>query len=144
MQINYGNNLIEMSDEFSFNKGSPEKISDGINVYATVFSMENPDSQVFRKDIKGVTFYNCNLDNCIVPEGNTVVGGSQRRFKVQNDGNDWLIDELNNPLLPIDHKMFTKFRLPMPDPKDIPVQKVIEIINLKKVAEEKLAIINLK
>lgn len=105
-------------------------------IYQSCFSQETPDSDIF-KDVRRAIFIKCNLDNVLIPAGNTVIDCWQRRFKVQNDLNDWLIDVDNKPTMPIDHKIFTKFGLPIPDPKDIPSEKVREVIDLRKVAEAK-------
>jgi hypothetical protein len=51
------------------------------------------EKDIFPDDMTGVTFYNCNLDNVYVPPGNTVIGGSQRRIKVQNDWEDWILEK---------------------------------------------------
>lgn len=118
-----------------------EKIS-GI-VYASSFGNETSDNHIFPETISGVTFIKCNLDNVFIPSGNTIIDCSQRRFKVQNDGNDWLIDGMDKPTLPIDHNIFIKFNLPIPDPKDIPPKKVVETIDLKKVAMDKKAMLSI-
>lgn len=70
----------------------------GLTITGSCFSQETPDTEVFPPDMTEVTFINCNLDNCIIPDGNRIHGGSNRRFKCQNDGQDWLIDENNNPI----------------------------------------------
>ena len=106
-------------------------------IYGSVFSNETPDTHVFPDDTNGTTFIDCMLDNVFIPDGNAVIGGSQKRFKVQNDGNDWLIDEDGNPTKPIGHEIFTKFNLPVPDPADIPAQKVSEHIDLMEEARKK-------
>jgi hypothetical protein len=57
---------------------------------------------------------------------------------VQNDGNDWLIDKDNKPIMPFNHKIFTKFNLPMPKPEDIPLEKAKEAIDLVAIAKSKI------
>lgn len=122
------------------NFSEAEDIFSGKNIYGSVFYNEVPDSKIFPKGMKGVTFVNCNMDNLIIPEGNEVIytnGLSQKRFENQNDGNDWLIDENNEPVKPVNHKIFTKLGLPMPDPIDIPEERVSgRAVDLIKVAEE--------
>lgn len=81
-----GNSLIEADD------------MDGQTIIGSCFSHEVPDTHIFPENMTGVTFINCNLDNCFIPTGNTVIGGSQRRFKAQDDGIDWLLDENDNPI----------------------------------------------
>jgi hypothetical protein len=104
-----GESLVEgvvytYDDEFSFkdftNK-SLKDIGDSLNnktIYRTCFSQETPDSVIFPADMIGVTFVYCNLDNVYIPPGNTVIESSQVRFKVQEDGKDWIVDENNNPI----------------------------------------------
>lgn len=108
----------------------------GVVIYASDFSWETPNSNPWPDGMTGVTFIKCHLNNLIIPPGNTVIDCSQKRFAAQNDGNDWLIDNNNNPTLPVNHKIFTKFGLPMPDPADIPVQKSTESIDLVLRARE--------
>ena len=109
---------------------------EGIVIYGSCFSQETPDTDVFPMIVKKITFYNCNLDNVkIVKPGWIVIGGSERRYKVQNDLNDWLIDDTNKPTIPIDHKIFTKLGLPMPKPEDIPIAKVNDRIDLMEIAK---------
>lgn len=74
-----------------------DETAEGV-IEASCFSQERPDSRIFPEGMTGVTFLRCNLDNVFIPEGNTVEGGSQRRFMVQEDGYDWLVDENNNPI----------------------------------------------
>lgn len=62
------------------------------------FSQELPDTDVFPDGATGATFVNCNLDNCLIPGGSTVSGGSQRRFRAQQDGLDWLLDDDDQPV----------------------------------------------
>ena len=114
-------------------------IADNQVVYGSCYSQETPNSVIFRPDMTGVTFRNCNLMNVLIPPGNTVIDCQTQRFKVQNDHNDWMIDALDKPVLPLNHKIFTKRGLPMPDPKDIPAVKSPERVDLVKAAEEKLA-----
>lgn len=104
MMIEYADQMIDMHGTYSrkdFTNAEFIPVIDNINVYMTCFSCEKPDTHLFRENLTGVTFYNCNLDNVFIPEGNTVIGGSQRRYEVQDDGKDWIVDEDNNPIHPI-------------------------------------------
>ena len=100
-------------------------------VYASCFSQETPDSHIFPENMKDITFVNCNLDNVYIPAGNTIVGGSQRRFKVQNDKMNWFVDKNNNPIEPLDKEIYLKAGLSI-DPKDLPAQVMKESIILKE------------
>lgn len=74
-----GQSLIDASD------------MDGLTITGSCFAQQYPDTMVFPLRIVGVTFINCNLDNCHVPDGNIVKGGSQRRILAL----DCLVDENN-------------------------------------------------
>lgn len=143
MIITYNEIQYDCSDEFSFKDFTGRANLNPLGVvYGSCFSQETPDSHIFPDNITGVTFIKCNLDNVFIPQGNTVIDCWQRRFKVQDDLNDWLIGTDNKPTMPFNHKIFTKLGLPMPLPKDIPPPKVSERIDLIKVAEiKKLEII---
>ena len=139
MKREYNNTIYDCSEEFSHRvfKIPQVEIPNDTVVYASSFYQEGfLDAQVFPKDMKGVTFINCNLDNCFIPEGNIVIGGTQKRIMVQNDLNDWILDEDNNPVKPVDHQYFEKFGLEVPKPEDIPETKCESCIDLRKVAEE--------
>lgn len=100
-----------------------EDIPSGTVIEGSCFSREQPDSLVFPNKMTGVTFIDCNLDNCFIPPGNAIKGGSQKRFESQNDNHDWELDLSNTPIRPVNYITFQKKNLPLPDPKDIPVQK---------------------
>ena len=116
----------------------------GKAIYGTLFYNETPDSSIFPPGTTGMTLVNCNVDNLILPLDTVVIfnnGLQRKRFKVQNDGNDWIIDDNNLPVKPLGHKLFMKLGLPVPDPTDIPLKKSPEIIDLIKVAQAKVGIV---
>jgi hypothetical protein len=139
-KVQYNNEIIEFDDKFSGKVFTAPQVDlpDNTTVYASCFYQENlPDSHVFRDDLKGCKFYNCNLDNVFIPDGNEVIGGFSRRIMVQNDLNDWELDENNEPVKPLDSEiLFEKFGLPVPKPQDIPMEKSVQRIDLKKAAED--------
>ena len=102
--VGFNNETIEFNDEVSqkvFTEPFVD-IPDGAIVYASSFyQQDSPESHVFRDDMTGVTFINCNLDNCFIPSGNTLNGCNNRRIKAQEDGRDWIVDENNNPVTPL-------------------------------------------
>ena len=107
----------------------------GLTIVGSCFSHEKPDTLCFPEDMHDVTFINCNLDNCYIPPfGNKIEGGSHERFFLQNDLNDWLIDENNIPTTPVDYAYFYKFKLPHPNPADIPDAAVEMRIDLRDLA----------
>lgn len=96
----------------------------GQTITGSCFSQETPDSEIFPVGMTGVTFINCNLDNVIIPDGNTVQDCSTRRFQVQNDLNDWEIDENDDPVKLVNSVMLDKRGIDQPDPSSIPAEPV--------------------
>lgn len=132
--VKFPDGEAEVSDEFSNRDFTSHKdaivIPAGAVVYASCFSRETPDAAVFDPAMTGVTFRNCNLMNVRVPDGNFLIDCQQEIFRVQNDGNDWIVDRFDAPLKPLCHMVFTKRGLPMPQAKDIPAVKVEKTIDL--------------
>ena len=83
------------------------------------------DSDIFPTGMVGVTFENCNLDNVLIPNGNTIVGGCNKKIRVQNDGVDWLLDGALNPVEPVDKKRRLAASESI-DPADIPATYILE------------------
>ena len=73
----------------------------GLTIHGLCLSNETPNAQMLPANLTGVTFIACNLDNIFIPPGNTLVNCSNRLFKVQNDGDDWLVDAQHNPIQPL-------------------------------------------
>ncbi|KKK84403.1 hypothetical protein LCGC14_2783690 [marine sediment metagenome] len=126
---------IKYDDDYSFKDytGRPckGKLSGKI-IYASCFSHEEPNSKVFPNNMTGATFVNCNLDNCFIPNGNNVIGGSQRKFKVQNDLRDWELDGSDKPTRVMGEKFYIQQGISV-DPKDISTTKLKDIDEIKKV-----------
>ncbi len=89
-----------------------------------------PDAVVFPPAMTGVTFEGCNLDNCFIPNGNTIKDGCHRNIMVQNDLEDWIVDDLGNPTEPVNKKLFINRGLSI-DPQDIPAQIVKQPVTLE-------------
>lgn len=70
----------------------------GETIRSACFSQRLPDTYVFPDDMTGVTFINCNLENCFIPPGNIVIDCLTRRVMTLEDGNDWIVDEENQPI----------------------------------------------
>lgn len=87
-------------------------------------SAKESRSNVFPPAMTGVTFIRCNLDNCLIPAGNTVDKScSERRIRVQNDSEDWVLSDVDfKPTEPIDLVRFTEEAKSI-DPADIPPTK---------------------
>lgn len=79
-----------------------EDLSD-TTIKGTCFAQQGQVSTVvFPTAMSGVTFDRCNLDNVFVPTGNTVNAScAHRKILVQNDGEDWILDENSQPVDPI-------------------------------------------
>ena len=98
-------------------------------VWRSGFSVETLDTLRFHPDSTCI-FRECNLDNCVIPDGCTVEGGTNKRFQAQADMEDWFIDAQNRPMLPINKFLFDRLGIPT-DPSSIantpePVTSVVE------------------
>ena len=86
---------------------------------------KDPSVAVFPPGMTGVLFARCNLDNVVIPPGNTV--GERcchRKIRVQNDLEDWVLSDVDHrPVEPIDLKRFEQEEKST-DPKDIPASKI--------------------
>ena len=143
MKINFSEGPIECS-EFSCkdftNTDREINIPDGAYVYGSCFSQETPRSRIFRENMRNVTFRNCNLMNVHIPQpnNNTVIDCQTDSFQVQNDLNDWIVDDNGYPVKPLNHTLFTKSGLQMPLPQDIPAEKVDAPVDLIAAAKDKV------
>jgi hypothetical protein len=84
---------IEYDDELSFRSFVNETPLDlsGKVIYASSFYHEKPATPFV--GMSNVTFVNCNLDNCFIPDGMYLVDCSTRKFAVNpKDGKDWFLD----------------------------------------------------
>ena len=146
MRVLFSEGHVDCDHEFSCkdftNAGREINIPDGAYVYGSCFSQETPDSKIFRANMRNVTFRNCNLMNVHIPQpnNNVLIDCQTDTFKAQNDGNDWIVDNLGAPVKPLGHKAFTKFNLPMPEPKDIPAERVEKPIDLIAEAQAKVGV----
>lgn len=92
----------------------------------------DPRVSIFPAGMTGVVFRRCNLDNVIVPPGNTVItSGAEpcchRRICVQNDLEDWELDSANKPTEPLAKKLFQELGLSI-DPADISKTKLTKSV----------------
>ena len=132
--IRYGNEDIKMSDKYS-GKGYPyhrlsfkhETDMKDINIYGSVFYQECLEGEEVVKDIfpddATITFYNCNLDNILIPSGCQVIGGSNKKLKIQNDWEDWILDNDLKPIKPMNKELRLEKGISVL-PKDIPKKKL--------------------
>lgn len=97
-QLNYKGTIYEINDALSHKDMTGWDLSalqdmDSQVIYNTCLSNETPDAAVLPATLTGATFIACNLDNVLIPAGNTVIDCLTRRFQVQNDGEDWFLEE---------------------------------------------------
>ena len=101
MTINHSNgNSYLIDDSVSFKSWVNEQPPDlsGKIVYASSFYHEKPANPL--DGMTGMTFINCNLDNCIIPSGVTLIDCSNRKFAVNpEDGKDWILDNTGTVFL---------------------------------------------
>lgn len=74
---------------------------------------------IFPDGMTGVVFVDCNLDNILVPVGNTVVRGTNKKLKVQNDFECWILDGKLDPVEPMNKEERLASDVSI-DPADIP------------------------
>lgn len=94
----------------SFTGKDPKEFNDS-EIVGAVFSQEEPFTDVFPALISKVKFTNCNLDNCNIPAGATVSGGTNKHFKTQADGEFWIVDKDKKPVEPLKPYRFDKLSL---------------------------------
>jgi hypothetical protein len=120
----------------------PEEFN-GSEIIGASFYQVEPFTDVFPKDVKNCTLTRCNLDNCNIPSGFTVNGGTNKHIKSQNDGEYWVVDTNNKPISPRDVGKFDACGLSK-SPLNIPATLVAEpvtftndpvVIEQKKIAE---------
>ena len=86
----------------------------------TSFAQKEPFTNVFPEDMTGITFdEQCDLTNCIIPEGNTFNSDRNKQIMVQNDGEKWIVDKYLKPVSPLHPERYDEFGLSK-DPKDLP------------------------
>ena len=113
-------------------------------IIGACFSQDEPFTDVFPATMTGVTFTKCNLDNCNIPAGNTVNGGTNKQLKTQNDGEIWLVDGTLAPTAPLEPERFDKYGFSK-DPADIPITPTEEsiVFTREKEIDEKINNISL-
>jgi len=92
-----------------------QQATDGIGVTL------DPRKHVLPPGIKDVVFEGCNLDNCHVPAGATMVDCTNKRIRVQNDLDDWELDSDNKPVKPVATKLRQRHGVSI-KPEDLPTK----------------------
>jgi hypothetical protein len=96
--------------------------------HQNVVGEEDVLHDIFPDGMTGVHFVRCNLDNVLIPPGNTMdTEGwdmcTNKRIKIQNDGFSWILDNDNKPVEPMDKEQLLNKGMSI-DPEDIPAQKL--------------------
>lgn len=97
-------------------------------IYNSTLANETLNARILPPD-HNATFIACNLDNVFVPSTYLLIDCSIRRFKIQNDGEDWLLDAQDKPMIPVNDKLYDRYALSK-DPRDIPPQPLREAITV--------------
>lgn len=116
-----------MNKEYSFGSfkyasftGKKSADFDNTIIKGSCFEQKKPMTPVFPAGLKNVTFEGCNLNNCLIPPGAKLVNCCNHQWKIQNDGEQWVIDSTSGkPVEPMRKAEFEKLKLST-DPKDIP------------------------
>jgi len=122
---------MAVNDEYSkkdfTNQDLTKESADDFNnseIVGSCFFQHTVRTDVFPSAMTGVTFEKCNLDNCVIPAGNTVDKScAHNQFIVQNDGCKWIVDASDDPTEPLNEKIFDHYSLSK-DPADIPALSV--------------------
>lgn len=111
-------------------------------IVGACFHQDQPFTDVFPVDVSKVTLTRCNLDNCNIPAGATVNGGTNKHFKIQNDGEYWIVDSSMRPTAPRDSAKFDAAGISKL-PANIPAAKTAEPVTIandpKRILDAKLA-----
>ena len=95
-------------------------------IYGSAFSQREPFTKCFPDKLAKAIFIDCNLNNCIIPEGNEVRGGTHKQIKEQADGEIWIVNELLQPVSPMKPYRFDAAGLSK-DPAMIATQAAMRI-----------------
>jgi len=117
-----GKSFIDV-DPAEFN----DSIIKGSNFYQELeYGVKTDKRPIFPASMRGVTFERCNLDNVMVVANNIVSDDcTNKSIQVQNDLEDWVLDNSGKPAEPISKKRYIKLGISV-DPKDIPRKKMAE------------------
>lgn len=131
----------EVSEKYSNKDMTGWDLSDrtdmsGLVIHGFCLSNEKPDANVLPSDLRGVTFLACNLDNVVIPDGNILINCSNRRFQVQTDGDDWVVNQELEPLEPLNKKHYQMMGKSI-DPADLPEVYLIERVLAKKIYDKR-------
>ena len=92
-------------------------------IVGSCFAQDDPYTDVFPPDMKGVTFRDCNLNNCDIPDNNTIIGGTNKHHWMENDGEQWALDASLRPIEPLSPKRYDDLGLSK-KPADLPKDRL--------------------
>lgn len=95
----------------------------GTNLYQEIIGEFKGRINVLPDGVENLVLERCNLDNVLIPEGVTVIGGSNRVVLVQTDAEDWECDDDGNPIRPVNWKKYEKLGAST-DPADLPDEQM--------------------
>ena len=136
-EVNKKYSYKDFSDQ-SLKKVDVKELNNSEIIGSCFYQQENPDADIFPEGMTGVTFLRCNLDNVLIPDGNTIgEGNTHKKLKTQKDKCTWILfDNTNEPKEPLQKAKFIELGLGF-DPLDIPLVEVEENIIQKKEKEIK-------
>ena len=93
------------------------------------FAQQEPFTDMFPSGIINCTLERCNVINCNIPAGITLIDCQHKQIKVQNDGEYWEVDAAMKPLQPLSPQRYDLFGLSK-NPLDLPSKPLTENIIL--------------
>ena len=134
MKINEKHSFRDYTHQ-SFTKTDVEEWNNTI-VKGSCFHNKKVRTSIFPVGMTGVVFERCNLDNCVIPVGNTVASDcSNRSILRQNDVESWVVDAELDPIEPVNKTAFLTVGASI-DPTDIPAELQTEPVTTRKRREE--------
>ena len=107
MSVNEKYSYKDLVDQNFTTVDAPEFNNSEI-VGSNFFQYNAPRSNVFPSDMTGVTFKNCNLDNCNIPAGNTLEKCTNLHIKII-DEIACIVNESEEKIETLDHFLGISF-----------------------------------
>ena len=125
----------------------PAEELNGTEIVGSDFHQDEPFTKFIRDDVKDVVLVDCNADNCLIPPGVTIRGGTNKQHKLQKDGEEWIVNDKLEPVTPFNEKQFRDLGLSLL-PKDIPAdsmeQSVVALaVTSKMIADRKAKLLEI-